>query len=94
MPLTLHRYTSMATLIINDISYIIPDGSRLEATCEAAGVPFSCHAGQCGTCQIEIYEGEDNLAPLNAKEEKMGMDIYNRLACQCVISQGTVKLGH
>lgn len=82
----------MATLVIDKKTYDIPDNSAIRDICDAAGVAFNCRAGDCGTCQIEIVQGERNLNPLNALEEKMGMDIYNRLACQCRIKSGTVRI--
>ena len=82
----------MATLIINKTYYEIPDDSGIRDICDAAGVPFNCRSGDCGTCQVEIVQGEKNLNPLNVLEEKMGMDSFNRLACQCRIKSGTVKI--
>lgn len=83
----------MAKLIIDNQEFEVPDGSAILKTCEEGGVPFGCQNGDCGTCQIEIYEGAENLMPLNAKEEAMAMDKHNRLACQCVIKHGTVRIG-
>ena len=82
----------MAKLIINNISHEIADDTRIQELCESAGVPFNCRSGNCGTCQIEIKDGRDNLHPLNDLEDKMGMDSYNRLACQCRIKSGIVKI--
>ena len=81
----------MAKFILDNIEYEVPDGMCLAATCEKAGVPFSCNSGVCGTCQINIVEGQDNLKELNQEEKDLAMDRNHRLGCQCVISGGIVK---
>lgn len=70
----------------------LPDGSEIRETCRELGVPFGCESGLCGTCEIEIVEGEENLAPLNEAERAMRLEEPNRLACQCRILQGEVKI--
>jgi len=82
----------MAKVIVDKVEYELPDGQQLAATCEKAGVPFSCNSGVCGTCQIEILEGADNLSDLNKEESDLGMDRNHRLGCQCVIKSGIVKV--
>lgn len=82
----------MAKLIIDDVEYDVKDGARIDEICENAGIPFSCNSGVCGTCQIEILEGAENLGELNQEEEDLGMDENNRLSCQCIIKSGTVKV--
>lgn len=82
----------MAKLIIDGDEHEIPDGERIDAVCEGAGIPFSCNSGVCGTCQVEVVEGADNLGELNEEEEELGMDRNNRLSCQCAILGGTVKI--
>ncbi|OGX36347.1 MAG: hypothetical protein A3G91_05720 [Omnitrophica WOR_2 bacterium RIFCSPLOWO2_12_FULL_50_9] len=82
----------MARLIIDDKEYELPDNARIDAVCEKTGIPFSCNSGVCGTCQIEVLEGEDNLNGLNEEENDLGMDRRHRLSCQCRIKGGTVKI--
>ena len=82
----------MAKLIIDDEEHDVQDGSRIDEICENAGIPFSCNSGVCGTCQIEIIEGEENLGDLNEEENDLGMDRNNRLSCQCNIKGGVVKI--
>ena len=82
----------MAKIIIDGIEYEIQDGAKIDETCEKAGIPFSCNSGVCGTCQIEILEGSENLGELNQEEQDLGMDKNNRLSCQCMIKNGTVKI--
>ncbi len=81
----------MAKFYIDNIEYEVPDNTRLDIICEKAGVPFSCNSGVCGTCQIEIIEGADNLGDLNQEEKDLAMDRNHRLGCQCVILSGIVK---
>ena len=81
----------MAKFILENSEYEVPDGTPLAATCEKAGVPFSCNSGVCGTCQISIVEGQENLGELNQEEKDLAMDRNHRLGCQCVILNGTVK---
>jgi len=82
----------MAKIIIDNIEYEVEDGSRIDAICEQAGIPFSCNSGVCGTCQIEVLEGADNLGELNQEENDLGMDRNHRLGCQCSVKAGTVKV--
>jgi len=82
----------MAKLIIDNEEHEIPNGCRIDAVCEGAGIPFSCNSGVCGTCQIEVLEGAENLGDLNDEENELGMDRNNRLSCQCSIKSGTVKI--
>ena len=83
----------MAKIVLNDSVEEVPDGSRVREAAERLGVPFGCKQGICGTCKIEILEGEENLNELNEQEEYMeGRDRKHRLACQCSIIKGTVKI--
>lgn len=79
----------------------LEEGASIKSCCEEAGVPFACEEGICGTCIIEVMEGDKHLSAYNQAEEdflgpkpenlKPGQGV-ERLACQCKISsQGTVK---
>jgi ferredoxin len=71
----------------------IPDGAPLVEYCEEAGVPFACTEGVCGTCVIEVIEGMDNLSSFTQEERDFLGDPRNeRLACQCKIKGGCVKV--
>jgi ferredoxin len=72
----------------------LPDNSPIAEVCEEAGIPFACTEGVCGTCVIEIKEGQDNLTPPTREEEDfLGEGTRDeRLACQCKIKCGTVRL--
>lgn len=85
----------MAKLIFKDTQQEVEleDGSPLQEACEEAGVPFACTEGCCGTCVIEIEEGMDNLSPYTqAEQDFLGEQDFERLACQCKIKQGQVKV--
>ena len=70
----------------------IKDGDKIRDACEELGVPFCCREGVCGTCMIDITEGAENLSKVNEQEEWLGRDQKHRLACQCKIKKGQVKV--
>lgn len=86
----------MAKLIFdhNGEEFDLPDDSKIIEICEEAGVPFACTEGVCGTCVIEIKEGNENLSPPTTEEEDfLGCNpCHERLACQCRIQKGIVKI--
>ena len=41
---------------------------------------------------IDIVEGQENLSELTQEEKDMGMNKTRRLACQCKIKSGNVKI--
>lgn len=88
------RMIHMAKLIFNDAEEAdLEDGSKIKEACEEAGVPFACEEGCCGTCIVEVEEGQENLTPFTQEEiDFLGEEDTERLACQCRIKQGTVKL--
>lgn len=83
----------MAKLIINDDEIDLPDQSPIQESCEEAGIPFACTEGICGTCVIEVESGMENLSEFNEAEQDFLGDLdHERLACQCKIKSGTVKI--
>lgn len=71
----------------------IPDGESIIEACEEQGVPFACTEGVCGTCVIEVEEGMENLTPFTQEERDfLGESDRERLACQCKIRSGNVKV--
>lgn len=82
----------MAKLIINDQEVELEDGSRIVDAIEEMGVPIGCSNGVCGTCEVEILEGMENLPEMNDEERDLGMEGNRRLGCQLTINGGTVKL--
>lgn len=85
----------MAKLIFADTKEEkeLEDGSGIAQECEEAGVPFACTEGICGTCVIEIVEGMENLSEFTQEERDfLGEPGHERLACQCKINGGCVKV--
>ncbi len=71
----------------------LPDDSPIIEACESAGVPFACTEGVCGTCVIEVTEGMDNLSEFNQAEADFLGDLdRERLACQCRLKRGYIKI--
>ena len=68
----------------------IEDGESIRLASEELGVPFGCRNGNCGTCMIDIVEGEENLSELSLAEKILERDKKHRLACQCKIEKGEV----
>jgi len=82
----------MAKLILNDDEIEIEDGESIVDAIEEAGVPIGCSNGVCGTCEVEVISGMDNLSELNQEELDLGMEGNRRLGCQLTIKGGTVEL--
>ncbi len=69
----------------------LAEGEPIREAIEKLGVPFGCEEGICGTCMIDILEGENNLTDLTEAEKDLMRDKRHRLACQCKIKKGEVK---
>lgn len=88
----------MASLIFeNDGRKVeLQDGSPIGEACAHAGVPIACRVGVCGVCAIRVTEGLQNLSPPTTEEidlfGKDGTARGERLACQCTIISGTVRI--
>lgn len=89
----------MAKLIVSSDDetqeFELEDGSSITEPCESSGVPFACTEGVCGTCVIEVLEGKENLSDFtNEEKDFLGEpeDSNERLACQCKIKGGCVKV--
>ena len=82
----------MAKIKTDEKEVEVADGSAIKSACEELGVLFSCEDGVCGTCLIEVEDGMDNLSICTKKEKNMGIDGNFRLACQCKIKDGEVKI--
>ena len=82
----------MATIKADNKEVNLEDQKPIKEACEQLGVLFGCEQGYCGTCKIEVLEGMENLSEINDKEEEMGLEKNFRLACQCKIKQGLVKI--
>jgi len=83
----------MARLFIHGEPVELPDGSPIAEVCEDAGVPFACTEGICGTCVIEVEKGGEHLSePTQEEYDFLGQPGKERLACQCKIRSGDVKI--
>lgn len=82
----------MAVIMKDDQEQEIADESPIRDACDALGVMFGCRSGFCGTCNITILEGEDNLTEMNDAEKNMGLEQGHRLACQAIIKKGFIKI--
>lgn len=84
----------MAKIVFNDEEEItLEDGSPIKEICEDLGIPFACEEGVCGTCVIEVEEGMENLSEFTEEEDDfLGEQESERLACQCKIKGGCVKV--
>lgn len=86
----------MAELIFHNGTRIeVEDGSPIEEACSEVGIPFACSGGLCGACIVEILEGMENLSPPTQAEKdfigEAGLK-KERMACQCQIKSGTVRI--
>ncbi|NDD58033.1 MAG: (2Fe-2S)-binding protein [Chlamydiae bacterium] len=71
----------------------VGEGAAIAEACEEAGVPFACTEGVCGTCVIEVVDGMDNLSAFTEEERDfLGEQDRERLACQCKLKGGCVKI--
>lgn len=82
----------MATLLVNDESYDVPDGSKLRDL--ETDINFGCKQGMCQTCLIEVVEGMENLNEKTDAEEMHNLRDDQRLACQTIIEEGAVEVEH
>ncbi len=84
----------MASIIneTNGKSIEVKDGKDIRMACEDLDIFFGCVDGICGTCMVDITEGSENLTPLTQAEKDLERDQDHRLACQCRINGGLVKL--
>ena len=82
----------MASLQFEEQKIDVQDNSNIISASEELGVYFGCQDGNCGVCEIEIVEGFENLNALTSAEMEFNMLKNHRLACQCKISKGNVKI--
>tara|TARA_Y100000310_G_scaffold322517_1_gene381641 strand:+ start:332 stop:586 length:255 start_codon:yes stop_codon:yes gene_type:complete len=84
----------MAKIKTEEREVELPDNSTIDVACGELGVPMGCRAGVCGACKIDIVEGKENLSELTDEERTLDMNENLRLACQCSIKSGEVKIKH
>lgn len=82
----------MAKLILNGDEINVEENKKIVDDIEEAGVPIGCSNGVCGTCEIEVLTGMENLNTMTEEEEDLGMEGNKRLGCQCMVTNGTVEI--
>lgn len=70
----------------------LQDGGKLIPHAEQVGVIFACEDGMCTSCRMEVVEGIENLTEKTQNEKDHALDPNERLACQCQIKKGVVKI--
>ena len=72
----------------------VADGEAIAPVCEEAGVPFACTEGVCGTCIVGVpMDDQVNLSPYTEAEvDFLGEPGVDRLACQCRLLHGSVRI--
>ena len=89
-----------ATLTFADVAITVnvPPGTRIIELSEkvGAGITYGCREGECGTCLTHVIEGAENLSEpsvleLRVLEENLAGK-NDRLACQCRVLGGAVKV--
>ncbi|GAA0309272.1 2Fe-2S iron-sulfur cluster-binding protein [Rhodovulum strictum] len=89
-----------AKLTFTDVALTVnvPAGTRIIEISEkiGSGITYGCREGECGTCITRIVEGQENLSEPSALELRVLKDNLaghnDRLACQCQVLGGTVKV--
>ena len=82
----------MAKLVLNGDEIEVEENVKIVDAIEEAGVPIGCSNGVCGTCEVEVIEGMDNLNEMTEEEEDLGMEGNKRLGCQCQLTGGSVVM--
>ena len=82
----------MGKIIFEDKEETVEDSKSIVQACEKLGVTFGCYARICGTCKIEVLEGEENLSGFTDEEENLGIEKPKRLACMCNLKHGNIKI--
>lgn len=78
----------------NGEEHEVADGEPIISVCEEAGVPFACTEGVCGTCIVSVLpEDQVNLSPYTEAEvDFLGEQGADRLACQCRLLHGSIRI--
>lgn len=87
----------MPTIVFERTGFVVdvPEGGRVLDLCDEyprAGIPFSCRDANCGTCRLEVLEGEALCEPADEDERSLLAHLGNRprmrLGCQLVLKSG------
>lgn len=73
----------------DDLTVEAEHGANLRDVAQAEGssIPFGCEQGICGTCLVNVVQGDENLSDVEDQEKEtlsaMGAEPGQRLTCQC-----------
>lgn len=89
-----------AKLTFEDVALTVnvPSGTRIIEISEkiGAGITYGCREGECGTCLTHVVEGAEGLSEPSALETRVLKENlagrHDRLACQCQVLSGDVKV--
>lgn len=81
--------------ILNDFLAVnVKPGENFQNIVEVtgSGMVFGCRDGECGTCILDIQQGNEYLSPINEKEKTVLKNFPDapkngRLACQLEIAK-------
>lgn len=64
-----------------NVTVVVPVGARIIELSEGAGsyITYSCREGDCGTCLIQIIQGEDNVSKPSELERKALLDKFREI---------------
>lgn len=83
----------MAQVVVNGKKQEVVDGTPLvEVAKQQLGIPINCSDGMCGVCYVQVESGQQNLTEPTEAEQFFGLRGKDRLACQCTVRSGVVKL--
>ena len=90
------------------VTFVLPDGEEYQADAKegdslvlASGrsaypISTGCMDSSCGTCEVVVLEGNENLSPVTGKEtatkEANQIDEAHRLGCQTAVLGEGVKV--
>jgi len=90
------------------VTFVLPDGQEYQTDARegdslvlASGrseypISTGCMDSSCGTCEVVVLEGQDNLTPVTSKEtatkEANNIDANHRLGCQTAVLGEGVKV--
>ncbi|MFD2372131.1 2Fe-2S iron-sulfur cluster-binding protein [Brevibacillus sp. GCM10020057] len=78
-------HTSGKTIEVEKDANLLRTSIRYEGA-----VPFKCGGGLCGTCRVQIVDGQENLSKVMKKEiDRLGSEKIEqgfRLACQTFVT--------
>ncbi|SDF98387.1 2Fe-2S iron-sulfur cluster-binding protein [Alloyangia pacifica] len=89
---------SQLTFTDVDLTVTVPAGTRIIEISEkiGAGITYGCREGDCGTCLTHVVEGAEHLSEPSALELRVLKENLaghsDRLACQCQVLGGAVKV--